>query len=73
MHHIRYVKDVKARIRYVTCAYSEWKGALKRKQTPFCSHHHSAYHNGQLSESEMLALSLYTIHGEMFNYKIESS
>jgi len=72
-HHIRYVKDVKARIRYVTYAYSEWKGALKQKQIPLCSHHHSAYNNGQLSESEMLALSLYTIHGEMFNCKIESS
>jgi hypothetical protein len=70
-HHIRYVKDVKARFRYVTSAYSE--GALKRKQIPLCSHHHSAYNNGQLSESEMLALSLYTIHGEMFNCKIESS
>jgi retron-type reverse transcriptase len=73
-HHIRYVKDVKARIRYVTSAsYSEWKGASKRKQIPLCSHHHSAYNNGQLSQSEMLALSLYTIHGEMFNCKIESS
>ena len=60
MHHVRAVKDIRARIRGGKATYDEWAGAFKRKQIPLCGDHHRKYHAGELSREEMLTIANYT-------------
>lgn len=60
MHHLRSVKNVRARMRTGNSTYAEWIGATQRKQVPLCPYHHHLYHNGQLSAADLREISKYT-------------
>jgi group II intron reverse transcriptase/maturase len=59
MHHIRSVKDVRAKIRTGQSTYQQWVGAHLRKQIPMCKYHHKMYHKGELSVWEIHQLASY--------------
>jgi group II intron reverse transcriptase/maturase len=60
MHHLRSVKDVRAKMRTGNSTYALWLGATLRKQIPLCQYHHSLYHAGQLSASDLKEISRYS-------------
>lgn len=60
MHHLRGVKNVRAKIRTGTATYEEFVGAFRRKQIPLCTLHHRELHKGNLSRVELKLLSQYT-------------
>nr|YP_009739347.1 hypothetical protein [Tricholoma bakamatsutake]QIC20190.1 hypothetical protein [Tricholoma bakamatsutake] len=60
MHHLRSVKNVRARMRTGNSTYAQWFGATQRKQVPLCSYHHHLYHNGELSAADLREISNYT-------------
>lgn len=53
MHHLRSVKDVRAKMRTGDSSYEKWIGATKRKQIPLCSYHHRLYHKGELGYEDL--------------------
>jgi group II intron reverse transcriptase/maturase len=57
MHHLRTVKNVRARMRTGNSTYQKWIGATQRKQIPLCSYHHHLYHDGMLSASDLREIS----------------
>eukprot|EP00245_Coleochaete_scutata_P009481 TRINITY_DN3129_c0_g3_i2.p1 TRINITY_DN3129_c0_g3~~TRINITY_DN3129_c0_g3_i2.p1 ORF type:complete len:622 (+),score=-69.83 TRINITY_DN3129_c0_g3_i2:204-1868(+) len=60
MHHVRSVKEIRARIRTGEVTYEKWIGAYKRKQIPLCVDHHQKYHKGELNREEMSTIANYT-------------
>ena len=48
MHHLRSVKDVRAKMTNHKSTFQQWIGATKRKQIPLCQYHHNLYHQGKL-------------------------
>lgn len=57
MHHIRSVKDVRARyIKGGKVSFARFEGAIKRKQFPLCSYHHQLYHKGILTYQELKSI-----------------
>lgn len=56
VHHLRAVKDIRAKIRTGDSTYAEWKGGFLRKQVPLCSYHHRLLHRGQLNSLDMRTL-----------------
>lgn len=60
MHHLRKVNDVRQKIRTGNVTYAQWAGAVLRKQIPLCKYHHDLYHKGQLSHSDLNAMSKYS-------------
>lgn len=59
MHHLRTVKDVKAKIRTGDSTYAKWTGLFLRKQIPLCKYHHQLYHAGQLTAADLKELRRY--------------
>lgn len=60
MHHLRQVKDVKAKIANQKSKFKTWEGAFLRKQIPLCQYHHALYHNGSLLHYELNLISKYS-------------
>jgi hypothetical protein len=60
MHHIRSVKDVRAKMTKKNASFEEWKGAYIRKQIPLCQYHHALYHHGKLLNYELNYISRYS-------------
>jgi len=60
MHHVRSVKDVRAKMISNKSTYQEWTGAVKRKQVPLCQYHHSSYHHGKRLNYELNKISTYS-------------
>ena len=60
MHHLRKVKDVRARMVNHRANFNVWKGATLRKQIPLCLYHHNLYHNGKLLNYELNLISKYS-------------
>jgi hypothetical protein len=59
MHHLRGVKNVRAKIKTGLASYGEFVGAFQRKQIPLCTNHHRERHKGNLSREELTLLSQY--------------
>lgn len=59
MHHLRKVKDVRAKIANKSASFEQWVGATQRKQIPLCQYHHSLYHKGKLLSSELNQIAKY--------------
>ena len=59
MHHVRSVKDVRAKMLNNKATFQQWIGATKRRQVPLCQYHHSLYHQGELLGFELNALAKY--------------
>ena len=53
MHHIRSVKDVRAKWRSGNRTFEQWKGSVNRKQVPLCAYHHDNLHGGRLNYQDM--------------------
>nr|YP_009568394.1 hypothetical protein [Orbilia oligospora]QBL02024.1 hypothetical protein [Orbilia oligospora] len=60
MHHVRTVKDVRAKMASRTALFAQWIGAVKRKQVPLCQYHYTLYHQGKLLNYELNQISNYT-------------
>ena len=59
MHHLRTVKDVRAKMRSGNSTYQQWLGATLRKQIPLCQYHHNLYHSGQLNACDLREIARY--------------
>lgn len=59
MHHLRAVKDVRAKIRTGDTTWAQWKGAVLRKQIPLCKYHHGLLHTGNLNHNDMQIIARY--------------
>lgn len=59
MHHVRSVKDVRAKLKIGNSTFEQWVGAVKIKQI-LCQYHHGLYHKGQLTPADMKEISCYT-------------
>lgn len=59
MHHLRSVKDVRARMKTRNSTHDIWIGTTQRKQIPLCSYHHNLYHNGELTAFNLREISRY--------------
>jgi len=59
MHHLRKVKDVRAKMANKTASFKQWMGATLRKQIPLCQYHHSLYHAGKLLSYELTQIAKY--------------
>ena len=59
MHHLRKVKDVRAKIANKSASFGQWIGATQRKQIPLCQYHHSLYHAGKLLSYELAQIAKY--------------
>lgn len=59
MHHVRSVKDVRARFRSRQLSYAQWVGGMARKQVPLCQYHHNLLHQGQLNHADLMHLAKY--------------
>lgn len=60
MHHLRPVNDVRQKIRTGNITFSQWTGAVLRKQIPLCKLHHNLLHAGKLSLSERRSIARYS-------------
>ena len=60
MHHLRGVKEVRAKIKSGVATYEQYVGTFRRKQIPLCTIHHRELHKGNLSRAELTLLSQYT-------------
>lgn len=59
MHHLRSVKNVRARMRTGDNTYAKWIGATQRKQIHLCSYHHHLYHHGNLTAEDLTEIGRY--------------
>lgn len=59
MHHLRSVRQVRAKMRTANSTYQKWLGATLRKQIPLCQYHHNLYHSGELNPSDIREISKY--------------
>ena len=60
MHHIRSIKDVRAKYREGNnISFAQFQGALRRKQTPLSSYHHKLYHKGGLNAGDVRRIANY--------------
>lgn len=57
VHHLRSVKDIRAKIRTGNSSYEQWTGGFIRKQVPLCRYHHKLLHKGKLSALDFRTLS----------------
>ena len=53
MHHIRTVKDVRAKWRSGNRTFEQWAGSVNRKQVPLCAYHHDCLHGERLNYQDM--------------------
>lgn len=60
MHHLRSVKDVRAKIRTGDVTFAQWEGATRRKQIPLCNYHHELYHKGLLNHADLKEIIRFT-------------
>ena len=60
MHHLRKVSDIRQKIRTGNVTFSQWQGAVLRKQIPLCQYHHQLYHKGLLSHSDLSLIAKYS-------------
>jgi group II intron reverse transcriptase/maturase len=60
IHHIRSVKNVRAKYQTNELTFAEWKGAFLRKSMPLCKTHHVALHHGKLTSQELNMLAKYS-------------
>jgi hypothetical protein len=64
MHHLRKAADVRNKIRTSNITWSQWQGAVARKQIPLCKYHHDLLHQGMLTHSDMQKISRYRGEGK---------
>jgi len=64
MHHLRKAADVRNKIRTGNITWSQWQGAVSRKQIPLCKYHHDLLHQGMLNHSDMQKISRYRGEGK---------
>lgn len=60
MHHLRKVKEIRAKMANSHVSFNVWKGAVLRKQIPLCQYHHALYHHGKLLNYELNMISRYS-------------
>lgn len=60
MHHVRSIKDIRAKIRKGNASFAVWSGAYKRKQIPLCEYHHRLYHAGLLNYADIKVVANFT-------------
>lgn len=60
MHHVRKVNDIRTKIRTGNVTFSQWTGAVMRKQIPLCLYHHQLYHKGELNHTDLSIMSKYS-------------
>lgn len=60
MHHVRSIKNIRAKVRKGNASFAVWSGAYKRKQIPLCSYHHSLYHRGLLNHADINIIANFT-------------
>jgi hypothetical protein len=59
MHHLRSVREVRARMRTGNSTYQQRLGSTLRKQIPLCQYHHNLYHTGQLNARDLREITKY--------------
>lgn len=75
MYYLKYVKDIRFKIRTKTPYFQQIVGGTLRKQIPLCQYHHNLYHKGELLGYEIKRFSEYcnNLQGQYIMYSKNNS